>query len=94
MKGYGDYAKNANILRELGMEKAGNAFVDINTWGTPQQILDKLDQRRKAIGDFDLTIQVSYGGMAAEDAERSIRLFAEKVLPEIQSWKPKDAEAA
>jgi len=94
MKGYGDYGKNANILRELGMEKAGNAFVDINTWGTPQEILDKLDQRRKAIGDFDLTIQVSYGGMAAEDAERSIRLFAEKVLPEIQSWKPKDAEAA
>ena len=28
----------------------------------------------------------SYGGMPYADAERSIRLFAEKVLPELQSW--------
>ena len=86
MKGYGDYANNAEILKDLGMEVAGNAFVDINTWGTPQQILDKLDARRKAIGDFDLTIQISYGGMPPADAESSVRLFAEKVLPEVQSW--------
>ena len=87
MKGYGDYANNANILRDLGMEVAGNAFVDINTWGTPQQILDKLEARRKVLGDFDLTIQVSYGGMSPENAEKSIRLFAKTVLPELQSWK-------
>lgn len=87
MKGYGDYANNAEILKDLGMEDAANAFVDINTWGTPQQILDKLEKRRQAIGDFDLTVQVSYGGMSPENAEKSIRLFAEKVLPELQSWK-------
>ena len=87
MKGYGDYASNAELLRGLGMEEAGNAFVDINTFGTPQQILDKLEARRKTIGDFDLTIQVSYGGMDPADAEKSLNLFAEKVLPELQSWK-------
>jgi alkanesulfonate monooxygenase SsuD/methylene tetrahydromethanopterin reductase-like flavin-dependent oxidoreductase (luciferase family) len=87
MKGYGDYANNATILRDMGMTEAANGFVDINTWGTPQQILEKLDQRRKSLGDFDLTIQVSYGGMSPENAEKSIRLFADKVLPELQSWK-------
>lgn len=87
MKGYGDYATNASLLQDLGMTDAANAFVDINTWGTPQQILEKLEQRQKDIGDFDLTVQVSYGGMSAENAERGIRLFAEKVLPEVQSWK-------
>lgn len=87
MKGYGDYANNAEMLKGLGMSEAANGFVDINTWGTPQMILEKLDKRRQAIGDFDLTIQVSYGGMTQEDAERGIRLFAEKVLPEVQSWK-------
>lgn len=87
MKGYGDYASNAELLRGLGMEEAGNAFVDINTFGSPQQILDKLEARRKTIGDFDLTIQVSYGGMDPADAEKSLQLFAEKVLPELQSWK-------
>jgi alkanesulfonate monooxygenase SsuD/methylene tetrahydromethanopterin reductase-like flavin-dependent oxidoreductase (luciferase family) len=93
MKGYGDYADNAVILAETGLEDAANNFVDINTWGTPQQILEKLEARGKFLGDFDLTIQVSYGGMSPENAEKSMRLFAKEVLPEIQSWK-RQAEAA
>ena len=87
MKGYGDYAQGADVLRDMGMEEAANNFGDINTYGTPQQILEKLEQRRRDIGEFDLTIQVSYGGMAPEEAETSIRLFANEVLPELQSWK-------
>jgi alkanesulfonate monooxygenase SsuD/methylene tetrahydromethanopterin reductase-like flavin-dependent oxidoreductase (luciferase family) len=87
MKGYGDYANNAAALRESGLADAANAFVDINTWGTPRQIIEKLEQRRSQIGDFDLTVQVSYGGLTGEQAEESIRLFAKEVLPEIQSWK-------
>jgi hypothetical protein len=55
--------------------------------GTPQQILDKLDRRRATSVTLDLTIQVSYGGMTPENAEASMRLFAEQVLPEVQSWK-------
>ncbi len=87
MKGYKDYANNAELLRDIGLEAAGNAFVDINTWGTPQQILEQLEDRRRQIGDFDLTIQVSYGGMTRDNAEHSMRLFSQHVLPEVQSWK-------
>jgi len=86
MKGYGDYADNAVLLRDAGMEEAANGFVDINTYGTPQQILEKMEQRRRDIGDFDLTVQVSYGGLTGAQAEKSIRLFAKEVLPELQSW--------
>ncbi len=86
MKGYGDYADNAELLKDAGMEDAANGFVDINTFGTPQQILDKMEQRRKDIGDFDLMVQVSYGGLTGEQAEKNMRLFSEKVLPELQSW--------
>ena len=68
------------------MEEAANGFVDINTWGTPTQILEGLEQRKRDIGDFDLTVQISYGGMSHENAENSMRLFAEKVLPEVHSW--------
>lgn len=88
MKGYGDYATNAALLKDIGMQDAANAFTDINTWGTPKQILEKLDKRRQSLGDFDLTVQVSYGGLTLENAEASIRLFAKEVLPEFQSWKP------
>ncbi len=87
MKGYGDYADNAAALRQSGMAEAANAFVDVNTFGTPRQILEKMEARRRQIGDFDLTVQVSYGGLTGEQAEKSIRLFAKEVLPEIQSWK-------
>jgi alkanesulfonate monooxygenase SsuD/methylene tetrahydromethanopterin reductase-like flavin-dependent oxidoreductase (luciferase family) len=88
LKGYGDYAAGAAALRESGIEAAAQAFVGINTYGTPQQILDKLAARRSAVGDFDLTIQVSYGGLDAAQAEKSLRLFAARVLPELQSWRP------
>jgi alkanesulfonate monooxygenase SsuD/methylene tetrahydromethanopterin reductase-like flavin-dependent oxidoreductase (luciferase family) len=91
MKGYGDYADNAVILAETGLADAANNFVDINTWGTPQQILEKLEARGKFLGDFDLTIQVSYGGMSPENAESSMRLFAKDVLPELHSWKRQNA---
>jgi len=92
MKGYGDYATNAALLKDIGLQDAANGFTDINTWGTPKQILEKLEQRRRALGPFDLTVQVSYGGMTHENAEKSIRLFAKEVLPEFQSWK-EDAPA-
>lgn len=86
MKGYGDYASNAEILRESGLDEAAQGFVEINTYGTPKQILEKLDARRRVLGNFDLTVQVSYGGLTQKNAEGSIRLFAEQVLPELQSW--------
>jgi alkanesulfonate monooxygenase SsuD/methylene tetrahydromethanopterin reductase-like flavin-dependent oxidoreductase (luciferase family) len=86
MKGYGDYANNAEMLRGIGQDVAAKAFTEINTYGTPRQIIEKLEQRRRTIGDFDLTVQVSYGGMTLANAESSIRLFGKEVLPEIQSW--------
>jgi len=86
MKGYGDYADTAALLRDTGTADAANGFVDVNTWGTPRQILEKLELRRRLIGDFDLTVQVSYGGLTGEQAEKSTRLFAKEVLPEVQSW--------
>jgi len=68
------------------MEDAANGFVEINTYGTPTEILEKMEERRRQLGDFDLTVQVSYGGLTGEQAEKSIRLFAKEVLPELQSW--------
>lgn len=87
MKGYGDYAENAVGLQQTGLAEAAQGFADINTFGTPQQILEKMEKRRQSLADFDLTIQVSYGGLTGAQAEKSMRLFAKEVLPELQSWK-------
>jgi len=86
LKGYGDYAENAKVLRDSGLDEAAQGFAEINTFGTPQQILEKMDKRRQSIGAFDLTVQISYGGLSGKQAEQSMRLFSEKVLPELQSW--------
>ena len=87
LKGYGDYASHSELVRATGLEKAADAYVQANVWGTPNQILEKLEARRKIIGDFDMMVQVGFGGMSGRDAENSMRLFAQKVIPELKSWK-------
>ena len=78
----------AEILQQVGLEEAGKAFVDINAWGTPDEIIAKFQHRRECIGDFDLiTICSSFGSFPPAQAEASIRLFGEKVLPVVQSWR-------
>lgn len=93
LKGYDSYAASSAVLREIGPEQAADNFVKVSAWGTPQQILDRLYDRWRLIGPFDEIVQPSYGGLSREDAERSMRLFAEKVLPELQSWKDADMPA-
>jgi alkanesulfonate monooxygenase SsuD/methylene tetrahydromethanopterin reductase-like flavin-dependent oxidoreductase (luciferase family) len=85
-KGYDLYANAADAFRAVGMEPAMNTYLGIQTWGTPLQILEKLEARRRLLGGFETLVIARYGGMSFDDAERSLRLFASKVLPEVQSW--------
>ena len=55
-------------------------------WGTPDQILAKFENMRTMIGCNAVMPGFSYGGMPYDAAEGSLRLFAEKVLPELKSW--------
>ena len=53
--------------------------------GTPAQIIEKIRALQETISLEKLVIHQFYGGMPREKAERSLRLFAEKVLPEVQA---------
>jgi alkanesulfonate monooxygenase SsuD/methylene tetrahydromethanopterin reductase-like flavin-dependent oxidoreductase (luciferase family) len=85
-KGYEFYQDASEAFRAVGLENSARIYCGIQTWGTPEQILDKLRGRRELLGDFQLTVIGHYGGMPLEVAERSVRLFAEKVLPELHRW--------
>jgi hypothetical protein len=85
-KGYDLYASAADAFRAAGMEPAMNVYVGIQTWGTPIQILEKLEARRRLLGGFETLAIGRYGGMSVEDAEKSLRLFANRVLPEVHAW--------
>ena len=86
LKGYTGYADAADMLQAAGMEAGAEGYFHANIWGTPQQILDRLDQRRELIGHFDLMLSLSFGGLSQDQVTNSMRLIAEQVLPEVRSW--------
>ena len=85
-KGYEFYGNASEGLRAVGLENSARIYCGIQTWGTPEQLLEKLRRRRALLGDYELSLIVHYGGMPVEMAERSVRLFAEQVLPELHRW--------
>jgi alkanesulfonate monooxygenase SsuD/methylene tetrahydromethanopterin reductase-like flavin-dependent oxidoreductase (luciferase family) len=83
---YASYAEMAKYLRSTKQEAVVDSYRECNLWGDPERILDKLRERRELIGNFVVGVTVSYGGMSHEDARRSLRLFADRVMPEIKTW--------
>ena len=53
--------------------------------GTPDQIIEKIKALQEAISLETLVLHVFYGGMPRDKAEKSLRLFAEMVLPAVQA---------
>ena len=53
--------------------------------GTPAAIIEKIKSLQQTISMEKVVIHMMYGGMPKEKAEKSLRLFAEKVLPEVQA---------
>lgn len=86
LEGYETYGRGVDVLRAVGLEGMAEAYLGVLAWGTPDQILERLDVRRTQVGDFDLTCCFRYAGLPYDDAERSLRLFAAEVLPVLQSW--------
>jgi hypothetical protein len=67
----------------VGLEVVVNTYVDVQSWGTPQMILEKLVARRELLGEFELNAIPWYGSMSIEEAEASVTLFGKKVIPEF-----------
>ena len=53
--------------------------------GTPNDIEEQLRALEEATGGCDeVSMQVLYGNMLFEDAERSVKLFGEEVIPRFK----------
>ena len=53
-------------------------------FGTPEQVIEKIEFIHDTIGARGVMTHFAYGGMPYEEANRNMRLFAERVMPEIQ----------
>ena len=79
-KGYESYGAAVDLLQQLGLDTQRDAYMAVQIWGTPKMCIEKLEHRMNVLGDIDLTACFRFAGLAYEDAERSMRTFAEKVM--------------
>jgi len=85
-KGYEAYAEGAKALREVSADAAKTAYVDAQACvGTPEQIIERLEERHKVLGATNLVIGSQIGGMPVEIARENMDLFAREVMPALAS---------
>lgn len=94
IKGHERYAENAAYFREIGLEKAADNYAATTLWGDPERILGQIEEIRDVLGDFELSLSPSFGGMPYEQAQASLELFAREVLPKASSLRTKQAGTA
>jgi alkanesulfonate monooxygenase SsuD/methylene tetrahydromethanopterin reductase-like flavin-dependent oxidoreductase (luciferase family) len=77
---YPNYEKMYHMMKAQNFESQvahGAAYV-----GTPADLIEQFREFDKALGGVDEpSLQVNFNDMPIEDAERSVRLFGEKVIP-------------
>jgi alkanesulfonate monooxygenase SsuD/methylene tetrahydromethanopterin reductase-like flavin-dependent oxidoreductase (luciferase family) len=84
-KGYEQYAEGAQAIRDAGMDAATEAYINCQAGiGTPEQIIEKYRHRMNVMGPCHAAGAFYYAGMSKETADRSTRLFANEVMPELR----------
>jgi len=84
--GYEYYAKLQEIARQKGGADAlTEFFLELQVWGTPDQCVAKIDDIRRRTGCGTYIGVFSYAGMPIVEAQRNMRLFAEKVMPRVKA---------
>jgi alkanesulfonate monooxygenase SsuD/methylene tetrahydromethanopterin reductase-like flavin-dependent oxidoreductase (luciferase family) len=80
-----DYPGYDKIIAALSRDTFETQVEKCAAWvGTPQRILDTIETYRRQIGDFEIaSVQVNFNDMAVADAQASMRLFGEEVLPRL-----------
>jgi len=92
---YSNYAAASAALNAGGgVDKGLQDYLDSNLAFTPSEMLDRLEERREVVGDFDLSVNFTFGSMPYEDVWHQAKLFSEKVLPKLKSSKSASAGTA
>jgi alkanesulfonate monooxygenase SsuD/methylene tetrahydromethanopterin reductase-like flavin-dependent oxidoreductase (luciferase family) len=86
VRGYEMYAQASQILSSIGKEDQAQGHLFVQSWGSPETILEKLRRRRAIVGDFELSVIARYGALPREKVLSSMELFAREVLPELKTW--------
>jgi alkanesulfonate monooxygenase SsuD/methylene tetrahydromethanopterin reductase-like flavin-dependent oxidoreductase (luciferase family) len=78
-----DYQKYPQLIVRLKQQNFDSLLASGAVWvGAPESIRRQIEQFADQVGGFDIaSLQIMYGQMCEADAERSLRLFADRVMP-------------
>jgi alkanesulfonate monooxygenase SsuD/methylene tetrahydromethanopterin reductase-like flavin-dependent oxidoreductase (luciferase family) len=83
-KGYQAYDQGARMIREAGLDAAAKAYAEAQPWGTPDQMIAKLQEQAAVVGGLDVNMVFSYAGLPFDKVEESFKLFSKEVLPALR----------
>jgi len=88
VKGYETYGKMAKTYARLQDEtervRATEFYVKIQIVGTPEDCIAQIAELQRLTGTDHVVTEFSYGRIPHDEAEKNMRLFAERVLPVLQ----------
>jgi len=84
IEGYEYYGALANNIAKHGIDKFNGFLADLQVWGTPEQVTEKLLGYVERTDAGGLVVPLVFGGMPAEEAQDCYDLFAAEVLPELK----------
>ena len=82
-KGYEQYAAVGAL--KFTDEQILEAAAKPQAWGTPDEVYERLLHIQAMTGAGEFVLNFRFGTMPVEVAERSMRLFAQEVLPRLHS---------
>ena len=88
--GYENYPQDPSVLSKLTVDdvlERGTAF------GSPERVIDVLKTYMQRLGSSHFMIQMRIGGLEHEKVRRSMKLFAEQVMPALREEEAKMATA-
>jgi len=84
IEGYEYYGALANNIAKHGVDRFNGFLADLQVWGTPEQVTEKLLDYVKRTDAGGLVVPLCFGGMPAEEAQANFELFVAEVLPELR----------
>jgi alkanesulfonate monooxygenase SsuD/methylene tetrahydromethanopterin reductase-like flavin-dependent oxidoreductase (luciferase family) len=88
VRGYESYGKMAKTYARMQDDaerrRATEFYVKIQIVGTPEDCIEQIAELQRLTGTDHLVAEFSYGRLPHAEAEKNMRLFADKVMPRLQ----------
>ena len=84
LKGHEQYAKWSEGFQEVGTDYVAEFFMSLQVYGTPEQCYEKIMAIREKFGHNYYVGVFSFANLPHAEAQRSMTLFAERVMPRLK----------